>query len=171
MKTKICIICKIKKPIKAFYSYLANGKTLILMSYCKECHKIKNKANVKKYRETEKHRETHRIQARNYYQKNKKKLFKITKKYNKEYLIAHPWIKTYKHIMNRCYYNKNSSYCKKGIENYLTVADLKYLWFRDKAYLLKKPSIDRKNSKGNYTIKNCRYIELKANIDRASSKS
>lgn len=37
------------------------------------------------------------------------------------------------------------------------------LWFRDKAYKMVKPSIDRKDANKNYTIDNCRYIELKEN--------
>lgn len=45
----------------------------------------------------------------------------------------------------------------------MTVKDFKFLWFRDKAYLMEKPSIDRKNNNGNYTLKNCQFIELRKN--------
>ena len=47
------------------------------------------------------------------------------------------------------------------------VNDLRYLWFRDKAYLMKRPSIDRRDSKGDYTLKNCGYLELSENIGRS----
>ena len=39
---------------------------------------------------------------------------------------------------------------------------IKKLWFRDKAWLLKRPSIDRKNG-GHYIFQNCRFIELSQN--------
>jgi hypothetical protein len=37
------------------------------------------------------------------------------------------------------------------------------LWFRDKAYLLKEPSIDRINNDGDYCFKNCQFIEKPEN--------
>ncbi len=40
---------------------------------------------------------------------------------------------------------------------------IKSLWFRDKAYLLKEPSIDRLNSSKDYTYGNCRFIEKMVN--------
>lgn len=45
----------------------------------------------------------------------------------------------------------------------MTLEDFRKLWFRDKAYLLKRPSIDRINSSGDYTLKNCQFIEFKKN--------
>lgn len=74
-----------------------------------------------------------------------------------------PWIATNRRIITRCH-SKTHPYFKKGRKNFITSIDLKYLWYRDKAYLLKKPSIDRIDSKGNYTLNNCRFIELRENI-------
>jgi DNA-binding XRE family transcriptional regulator len=93
------------------------------------------------------------------------KNFKILKLYREQYLFNNPWQNTYKNIITRCSYKKHS-YFKRGIKNFLTSNDVRFLWFRDKAYLLKQPSIDRKDSKGNYTLKNCRFIEMKENLNR-----
>lgn len=82
------------------------------------------------------------------------------KEYNREYFEKHPWVKIHDIIKSRC----RHSYAKKNIESFLTVNDIKFLWFRDKAHLLDEPSIDRINSKGNYILENCRFIELRENI-------
>ncbi len=79
------------------------------------------------------------------------------------YRELNPWVNTFNRILNRCNY-KHHHYHKYGIKNFLQVKDLKYLWFRDKAYLMNKPSIDRINSYGDYTLDNCRYLELKKNV-------
>ncbi|MCK4649189.1 hypothetical protein KAT51_06675, partial [bacterium] len=52
----------------------------------------------------------------------------------------------------------------------LTSEDIKFLWFRDKAYNLGQPSIDRKDTYGDYSIDNCRFIEKVDNVRRAKAK-
>ncbi len=90
----------------------------------------------------------------------------MKKKYsNRRYYETHPWARTLKRILTRCN-TKTEYYYKKGIKNFLTTADLKYLWFRDQAYTLNRPSIDRIDNKEHYTLGNCRYIELIENIRR-----
>jgi len=74
----------------------------------------------------------------------------------------YPWRGTYLSITQRCGWEK-SRYYKRGIKCLITIAELKKLWFRDKAWLLKKPSIDRKDNNGDYIFSNCRYIELVEN--------
>ena len=55
---------------------------------------------------------------------------------------------------------------QKGIQCLITKDELRQLWFRDKAYLLKVPSIDRIRNSDNYTFDNCRFIENIDNIRR-----
>jgi len=89
------------------------------------------------------------------------------KKYDKQYRKNHPWIRVYYHISDRCNNPKSLSYDMygaKGIRNLLTLEEVEYLWKRDKAYTLKQPSINRKNSTKDYTIDNCEFIELIKNI-------
>lgn len=87
---------------------------------------------------------------------------------NKRY-VKSPWLATYHSINLRRTNPINKSYKYyggKGIKLLITKEELKSLWFRDKAFLLKRPSIDRINSDGHYELKNCRYIELIENISR-----
>lgn len=69
-------------------------------------------------------------------------------------------------INRRCNNPKDKAYGRygaRGIKNFLSLEDLIYLWKRDKADTLKQPSIDRIDSKGNYTLENCRFIEMTEN--------
>jgi len=82
--------------------------------------------------------------------------------YRRRYIAKCPWVRKSKSIASRCY-TIGRSYNKRGIKNFLSVADLKYLWFRDKAFDMDVPSIDRINPKENYTLDNCRFIENRMN--------
>jgi hypothetical protein len=61
-------------------------------------------------------------------------------------------------------------YRRVGVKYQLSLEQMKSLWLRDKAYLLKEPSIDRINTTGNYTFDNCRFIELSVNNNRVKGK-
>ena len=76
-----------------------------------------------------------------------------------------PWDKRYHGIRSRCC--SKGYYGKKGIKNLITANEIKKLWFRDKAWLLEKPNIDRIDTKGNYVFSNCRFIENRENVSRA----
>lgn len=84
---------------------------------------------------------------------------KVTKKdfnlYMKTYLTKNPWAKNWTSSKIRSK--------RLGREHTLKVSDFKELWFRDKAYLLKSPSIDRLDNSKGYIHGNCRFIERSEN--------
>lgn len=61
-------------------------------------------------------------------------------------------------------------YGGRGIKCLITEEELKFLWFRDKAFEMKKPSIDRINNKGNYELNNCQFLELSKNSIKANQQ-
>lgn len=102
------------------------------------------------------------------YRKNKRKRNAI---YLKRRSSTEPWFKTYTKIVQRCSPSNewSSYYYDKGIRCQIKSDELKILWFRDKAYEMKKPSIDRIDSNKNYIFENCRYIEFTENCRLATS--
>lgn len=70
--------------------------------------------------------------------------------------------KLLQNITSRCC-NPNAKafnrYGGRGIENVLTLDDLRILWERDSAGSLARPSIDRRDVDGHYAFENCRFIE------------
>lgn len=85
-----------------------------------------------------------------------------------------PWYMSFYDAKRRCEIKTHTSYKNyggKGIKFLMTLADFEYIWKRDKAHLMKKPSIDRINNDGNYELSNCRFIELKENVSRTNNKT
>ena len=71
-------------------------------------------------------------------------------------------------IIARCTHpntNRYERYGGRGIQNFLTIEDLRYLYRRDNGPTLERPSIDRRDSDGNYDIDNCRFIEWRENTE------
>lgn len=92
---------------------------------------------------------------------------KIKQKHN--YYRKYPYKKTLTDIKQRCNNPNNKEYKNyggRGIKCLITEEEVKRLWFRDKAYLMDKPSIDRINNDGDYTYENCRYVELRENVQK-----
>ena len=141
MKTKICIQCGINKSITDF-TFRKDSNTY--RNHCKKC-RSENQAE--------------------YFENNKEKHYSSIKKYYTD----NPWMQSFRAIQWRCN-NPNVSdykyYGEKGIRNYLSKEDIKFLWFRDKAYEMKKPTIDRENSNKHYILENCRFMEQSENSIR-----
>lgn len=86
--------------------------------------------------------------------------------YKNKYHKKYPWKRVLRGIKLRCNVTSSSSYERyggKGIKNFITSEEIKYLWIRDNASNMTRPSIDRINPKDNYTVQNCRFIELYMN--------
>jgi len=62
-------------------------------------------------------------------------------------------------------------YGAKGIKCEMLFSDVVTVWFRDKGWELKHPSIDRINSEKSYTLENIRFIEQNENTRRIYEKS
>jgi hypothetical protein len=107
-------------------------------------------------------REKYITRSKIYYRLHKEKCIAYTKEYER----LHPFKKLLHNIRQRCR-NKNDKkykyYGGKGVKCLLTDNDLEFLWTRDKAWLLKEPSIDRKDNNKNYVLTNCQFIEMSVN--------
>lgn len=100
------------------------------------------------------------------YIKYKKKI-KEFYRFNRDY--SYKITRIYWDIYSRCTNNKCSNYKYyggRGIECNITKEEITKLWFRDKAYNMKKPSIDRKDNDSHYIYSNCQFLELSDNVKK-----
>jgi len=148
--TKVCGMCKIEKDVNDFYNNKSqkDGKDRI----CKVCSR-KNTDN---------------------YQKNNKEKYLANQALGQRRCKEkYPWKFVFVGIKQRCTNPNNNrfqDYGGRGIKCLITEAEVKELWFRDKAYLMKRASIDRKDNDGNYTFENCRFIEFGENSAKDKRK-
>jgi len=77
-------------------------------------------------------------------------------------------------IKQRCNNSRHRQYNRyggRGIKCLLTIEDLEYLWGRDYAENMDRPSVDRINNDGNYVLHNCRIIESRENSVKQAHSS
>ena len=73
-----------------------------------------------------------------------------------------PWYVCLRAAKQRCNNKNHDSYPNyggRGIRCLLTLKEIKQLWVRNKAYNLKKPSLDRKHEDKNYTLDNGHFMD------------
>lgn len=100
-----------------------------------------------------------KIESRRQYRlKNKEKL----QEYAKSFDEANPWYRNYRAARKRCY--PSAKYGRRGIKFLMTISDFEFLWKRDKAHLMKRPTINRIISHSHYTLKNCEFMEFDLNV-------
>ncbi len=93
-----------------------------------------------------------------------------------KYKARKPWIRLLEFARRRCNDLDPEGpnfhhYAAKGIKCDLTSNELQAVWERDKAWLLKRPSLDRIRSSDGYTLFNVRIIEFALNTRMAWDKS
>jgi len=136
--------------------------------WCRNCqreyrlsHKKRSCEYSKRWRS--KNVEQVRKSQKNYRINNRDKLLEIDRSYTRR----NPWRISRNAACARCNDKNHVSYKwygGRGIKFLLTTNEVRELWFRDKACLMKRPSIDRRESDGHYELSNCRFIELSKNV-------
>ena len=151
---KICSKCKKNLPKDKFYiDYRRNQ----LFYCCRKCFSLMNKLRYN-LPEVQKRIKKYRIEHR-------ERLTEL----NRQWRERNPWITHYRLAQQRCIkpnFDNYKYYGGRGIKFKMTKQDFEFLWKRDKAYLLKMPSIDRIDVNGNYILSNCRFIEQGLNTKR-----
>jgi len=176
---KRCTKCKQEKELSEFCNNKAQKDGLNCR--CKSCVKEYQQINKQKIaKRAKKWQQNHRHQRKEYLKdysvKHKSHLKdylrnwkKENYKYQKQWYQKHPWLNSYQSAKQRCtniHNNRYYCYGGRGIKFLMAKEEFKKLWFRDKAYEMHKPSIDRIDNDGNYEYSNCRFIELTDNIKK-----
>ena len=152
------------------------------MKYCNltEQQKERKRTSSRKYKLL--HKKELKLKNKLYYLTHKKEIKNKSMQYRKKRIYnknkqswykRNPWYKHLEGARRRCNNPNHKDYFywgRIGIKCLLSNIDVKHLWFRDKAYLLDKPSLDRIDSKGNYTLNNCQFIEHAENTRKAHIK-
>ncbi len=142
---KICNKCGVSKLLSEFRKFKSQFKSRIYYrGECRVCEKVLADQNKEKYRLIR--------------EQNKEEIKRKRDEFHEKY----PWRRNLASAKQRCTNPKKrgwNRYGGKGIKFQLSDEDGKYLYYRDKAYLMDIPTLDRKDSNDNYTLENCQFLE------------
>jgi hypothetical protein len=147
LKDKKCSHCQLIKPLTEFHKN--KSKKDGFADFCKKCYKELYSEDILK-------------RAARYYKKYRQEALKRIKLRHKR----SPWKRIFRMILFRCNNIKSLDYKYyggRGIKCLITEDEIKELWFRDKAYKMKQPSIDRIDNDRSYTFENCQFLENSEN--------
>jgi hypothetical protein len=120
----------------------------------------KARQNARLYRA--RNRERIALQAKEWQKGNRGACVSAQRRWTAKY----PWYYIWQGARQRCSNPKHPAYHRyggRGIKFLLSRADMSFLWNRDEAWKLSKPSIDRRNNDGDYVLSNCAFIEKSDN--------
>ena len=163
-KFKTCSKCKVEKSIQNFYLCKKGRLKGKFFYWCKNCcskeYQYWSSKNKKRISNNGKRR----------WRSKKKMLCLQKKRYYFRRKKEEPWWVVWVGIGSRCH-SKRPDICpyykNKGIVRAMTSDDVKFLWFRDKAYSMSHPTIHRIDSDKSYTLENCVFIEYIENAKLA----
>ena len=102
---------------------------------------------------------------------DQRKKRKMCNDYRTKRRTHQPWYGSWIKSKERCNNPNNKeykNYGERGIKHDLLLWDMGVLWWRDKADLMKSPTIDREDNDGDYVFSNCRFIERSENARRSA---
>jgi hypothetical protein len=155
MEPKTCSRCGIKKEITEFPRHPTG--ICGYSSMCKNCKAIYAKEYYLRFKDKK------RQYSKDYRRINSDAIKLKERAFKKQF----PWRICLKEVMKRCTNPKSIGYKYyggRGILCLLTADELKFLWERDKAFEMKRPSIHRLNKDGNYCLENCVIIEWEEHL-------
>jgi len=166
---KVCSKCQEKKPVALFHK--DKSRRCGLTCYCKQCvqkklhqYYVSNREIILGKNKTWRANNKDYLSSyfKQYALNNKRSRNAIRQSYKKRRKEKFPWIYSFVGARDRC--TRKSCFCymrygARGIKFLMTLSQVGELWIRDKAFLMTRPVLHRINNDGDYSLRNCRFLE------------
>ena len=123
---------------------------------------VKHQYRLRKAKDPQSIRDTNKRWREN----NAERAKMLGKQVADKFRLKYPWYDSWQGARQRCTNPNHPSYERyggKGITFNLTKGDVAFLWQRDNASSMERPSIDRTDPSKGYTLDNCSFMEISAN--------